>query len=672
MAKTLYFTQISNLQQCYAILDNPPNLAGTAVWWGVPRTLLEYRSPTPVVTTGANSVRGPTVGLSRRVAGASWEPHSRFHDRGNDRSQLGLRTAMSDNMAVNAAIYKVDGVTQAVTQIAKSARVTELAVTTSAVNNFTVTPTSTAFKRGDRIWVRIFFDDAGTMAAGELRNHDLRRCHRRRRRWLVHHLHREPDLRAARRDRSTAIHRPTASLHHGIGNSWRPMLSEPFHALESTICEVRCRVNKTGAPTDNLVVELRTDSPGLPSSTVVATLGTTPASSITVGSQTILTYPNLTISGLTVGALYHVVWRRSGTLSDTDYYGVYSASANPSWGNGFIFNGTSWVNSNSCRELFMQGPTRWRPLPHRHRLCRSGSRVKGHQRRHAAAERSPRSRTRQRDQPRYSDHCSGGGTRWSGTPHRWMRSRLAGKFTFYIRAVMATGSAGCRGEIAVVNGDGQARSCGLPLVAGTRYTSSTALVLLFRLAMTSRSQPVGSSGSVSTPTTNPATYCQVESRCRSPQRDDQRSFPATRMSPFRLPSRSKPRAAACSPSGGIVLNGTVATAVTAAPRRAARSSSAALPSSAWYGRPLLPAGSSSEAHAPPFLASGIATHLPGVSSSAGRLSLASSGRRPRPAALSSGAVLFPTGRWRWSRPQGLFSGAASPAPASSRWPRARV
>src|SRR4029077_4725445 len=73
---------------------------------------------------------------------------------------------MNDNVAVNVVIEKIDGTTGTLTQIAKSARIIEVAVTTLAADNFTVTPTSTLCKKGDRLRLRIFADDAGTMGSG--------------------------------------------------------------------------------------------------------------------------------------------------------------------------------------------------------------------------------------------------------------------------------------------------------------------------------------------------------------------------------------------------------------------------------------------------------------------------------------------------------------------------
>ncbi len=77
-------------------------------------------------------------------------------------------SAMAANVAINGILEKIDGATGAITLIDQTARVTELAVTTEGANNFAETPAAgIACKRGDRLRVRVFGDDAGTMGAGE-------------------------------------------------------------------------------------------------------------------------------------------------------------------------------------------------------------------------------------------------------------------------------------------------------------------------------------------------------------------------------------------------------------------------------------------------------------------------------------------------------------------------
>lgn len=74
---------------------------------------------------------------------------------------------MSANVAINFVVDVIRAVDNTVVEIVKSTRVTEVAVTTRAVNNFTATPgAGVLVNRGDRLRVRVFGDDAGTMASG--------------------------------------------------------------------------------------------------------------------------------------------------------------------------------------------------------------------------------------------------------------------------------------------------------------------------------------------------------------------------------------------------------------------------------------------------------------------------------------------------------------------------
>lgn len=67
---------------------------------------------------------------------------------------------MSANASMNCMVYRVNHLTGALTQIAKTARTTEMTVTTETHESFTVTPTSTNFLRGDRILIIPFADDS--------------------------------------------------------------------------------------------------------------------------------------------------------------------------------------------------------------------------------------------------------------------------------------------------------------------------------------------------------------------------------------------------------------------------------------------------------------------------------------------------------------------------------
>lgn len=113
---------------------------GVEVTNGVSGTTLEWISP-PI---------DADVTISGTITGNIWAAES----------------SMNANVAINFRVHKMSATDGALTEIVKSARVTEVAVTTRAVNNFTATPTSTAMTKGDRFRITIFGDDAGTMGSG--------------------------------------------------------------------------------------------------------------------------------------------------------------------------------------------------------------------------------------------------------------------------------------------------------------------------------------------------------------------------------------------------------------------------------------------------------------------------------------------------------------------------
>ena len=77
-------------------------------------------------------------------------------------------TSMNANVAINGRLEKISGSTGTITLIDQTARTTEVGFSGSrTVQNFSETPAAgVACNRGDRLRVRIFADDAGTMASG--------------------------------------------------------------------------------------------------------------------------------------------------------------------------------------------------------------------------------------------------------------------------------------------------------------------------------------------------------------------------------------------------------------------------------------------------------------------------------------------------------------------------
>ena len=175
MATTLYL--LDTIPDTHLGTDNA-NLRGSFVGW-VSRALGTARGSGVVASAATATVTGATAGVEIALTGpvvCEWisPPLSA------DATIAGTITLnfwssesnMSANVAINAVIEVIRAKTtttrdsNTLVEIARSARVTEVAVTTRAVNNFTVTPTSTVVNRGDRLRVRVFGDDVGTMASG--------------------------------------------------------------------------------------------------------------------------------------------------------------------------------------------------------------------------------------------------------------------------------------------------------------------------------------------------------------------------------------------------------------------------------------------------------------------------------------------------------------------------
>lgn len=129
------------------------------------------RGNTPT-SIGRNTVAGPTAGLEFGTGTFQneWTSGPVAADvtiSGTITLNLwASETSMSANVAINCIIEVIDCRDGTRTVIAQTARTTEVG-TSAANNNFTVTPTSTLVKRGDRIVCRVWLDDGGgTMASG--------------------------------------------------------------------------------------------------------------------------------------------------------------------------------------------------------------------------------------------------------------------------------------------------------------------------------------------------------------------------------------------------------------------------------------------------------------------------------------------------------------------------
>lgn len=166
MATTLYFRSDNG---DYGTGHNDAKLNGSSSGW-TNRSLSTSRGSNAASAT-VTTVAGPTNGIeiNGTLPFVFYTPPLDADVTISGSVTWNLRAAessMSANAAINAVLEVIDGTTGTITAIDTTARTTELG-TSEAANNFSETPgAGVACKRGDRLRVRVFADDAGTMASG--------------------------------------------------------------------------------------------------------------------------------------------------------------------------------------------------------------------------------------------------------------------------------------------------------------------------------------------------------------------------------------------------------------------------------------------------------------------------------------------------------------------------
>ena len=154
------------------------NLLSSAVGW-TSKALATTRGAGVIASDNVATVAGPTAGVTiTKTSAVEWISPPVTADVTIAGTITGNVWASESNMSANASICILVQVIRANTtttrnsntleEIARRAPGAELAVTTRAVNNFTVTPTSTVVNRGDRLRVVLFGDDisGSNMASG--------------------------------------------------------------------------------------------------------------------------------------------------------------------------------------------------------------------------------------------------------------------------------------------------------------------------------------------------------------------------------------------------------------------------------------------------------------------------------------------------------------------------
>jgi carbon monoxide dehydrogenase subunit G len=254
---------------------------------------------------------------------------------------------MSTNAAANVVIdiVRSDGT---IVQIVKSTRTTEESVAIGPIT-FTTGMTSGAYtsqtlNRGDRLRIRVFADDAGTLAA------DANGF------WLTYNgnagvttqscsvtFTENITFDSAPGADAPAISQGTLNAyeHLGGGAANGNGIAQSFAAPAiGSITRVVLTLEKSGSPTDNVVVEIRTDSGGAPSSTVLAS-ASTGAAGLIVGTDTDVSFS--VPCSLTPSATYWIVITRSGSF-DVSNYPICGISSSDVYASGIksLFSSGSW------------------------------------------------------------------------------------------------------------------------------------------------------------------------------------------------------------------------------------------------------------------------------------------------------------------------------------------
>lgn len=146
---------------------NDANLRGTASDWNY-APLLTTRGG-GVVTGTVTSITGTTLGLEPSLTPLVWISPPLDADvtiSGTLTFNLRMAEAMAAaNATAQCVIERVDSVGAIISTVVNSERGTEMG-TTEAAQNWTASPTSTNFLRGDRIRISVAFNDATSLTMG--------------------------------------------------------------------------------------------------------------------------------------------------------------------------------------------------------------------------------------------------------------------------------------------------------------------------------------------------------------------------------------------------------------------------------------------------------------------------------------------------------------------------
>ncbi len=325
MSTQLFLTSTAdNSKRWGSGTDNPPLVGGSSGWNSA---YLDTARGAGIVADNVTCVTGPTTGLE-----IDYNTGIRFHwlspPLAEDITISGSITfniwayesVMAANATIGAVVDRIRGsdgsvVSTVVTSIFGS----ELG-TASAAKNWSATPTSTNFLKGDRIRVRLYADDytGGTMDVGIVTAN-----------WAAASSGAQGDSYITFTENFAFITTNPGTEQvvdwTGAGVSFSDVAANHKRATcffwgGGTVTSVEAYLERTANPTDNVVLAIQADSSGNPDGTDIV--------SASIAGSTLSTTPgswksfDIADTALSPGK-YWIVLTRSGSQDLTNYYIVH-------------------------------------------------------------------------------------------------------------------------------------------------------------------------------------------------------------------------------------------------------------------------------------------------------------------------------------------------------------
>jgi len=265
----------------------------------------------------------------------------------------GFENSMSANIQMACRIERIlgDGSVSATAVVAGTVFGTELGTATAA-QNFTATPTSTAFNRGDRLLITPYVTNIGTQAAGFTGQIDVGGSTAGA--SGDSYVTFTEDFGFMQDAASLVAPAPPVDASAGFGAAAtnNGLAFRIRSGAARTIASVTLNLKKFGTPVDNVVVAIQADSSGVPSGSDLATAGTVAGGTITTS------YADYTIDitdvDIAADTTYWVVVTRSGAVDGINNYSMQcrdntnAGDATP-WRGGIVKNRDtgSWVDTQA-------------------------------------------------------------------------------------------------------------------------------------------------------------------------------------------------------------------------------------------------------------------------------------------------------------------------------------